>query len=299
MALSTADYDFVRTLVRSGSGLVLEDGKAYLASSRLAQVATRTGLGSDSEVVARLRTGKDPKLAREVVETLTVNETFFFRDIHPFETLKKTVLPELVRQRAGGRKLTIWCGACSTGQEPYSIAMILRDHFPALGGWDVQVVATDLSAAVLDRARAGRYSQMEVNRGLPAPLLVKHFDRVGADWVLKPEVRRAVSFRQHNLVTDPAAVSGADVVFLRNVLIYFDVPTKKAILGRVRTSMRPDGYLFLGGSETTWNMDDGFERVPCGPTVFYRPPGAATAMATTPMPAARLKEPDGPTPVPR
>jgi chemotaxis protein methyltransferase CheR len=194
---------------------------------------------------------------------MTTNETSFFRDTHPFDALRKHVLVDMLARRAAEKRLSIWCGACSTGQEPYTIALILREHFADRTdrtGWKIDILATDLSTDVLVRAREGRYSQLEVNRGLPAPLLVKHFERHGTEWRIKDDIRRLVEFRQLNLIDPIWAVGAADIVFLRNVLIYFDVPTKKAILRKVRGIMRRDGYLFLGGAETTLNIDDEFVR---------------------------------------
>lgn len=201
---------------------------------------------------------------------MTTNETSFFRDLHPFETLRTTVLPDVIARRASERRLHLWSAACSSGQEPYTIALVLREHFPALAGWTVRLVATDLSREILARARAGRYSQLEVNRGLPAPLLTKHFTREGMEWQLKDEVRRMVEFRELNLLEAWSGLADLDIVFIRNVLIYFDQDIKRGILGRVHRALRPGGYLFLGGAETTLNLDDRFERLHIGKTPCYR-----------------------------
>src|SRR5690348_7230774 len=200
------------------------------------------------------RGAEDPRLAREVVEAMTTNETSFFRDVHPFETLRTKVLPELVQVRGPGRALRIWCAAASTGQEPYSIAMLLREHFPAAAA-TVQLVATDINRAVLARAQSGVFRQLEVNRGLPAAMLIKYFEKSGLDWQLKPEIRRMVTFAEANLLEQWPIVGEQDIVFMRNVLIYFDVPTKRRILARVREAMANDGVLFLGGAETTTGID--------------------------------------------
>ncbi|CAN5367370.1 protein-glutamate O-methyltransferase CheR [soil metagenome] len=270
MTVSTAAFDYVRDLVAGRSGIALESRQAYLADARLAPVARAAGLGSVDDLVARLRIAPSGGLATQVVEAMTTNETSFFRDIGPFEALAQEVLPELMRRRAQTRTLTIWSAACSSGQEPYTIAMLLRERFPALAGWRVTIVATDLSSQMVERARAGRFSQLEVNRGLPARLLVKHFTRAGTQWQISDDLRRAVEFRQLNLVGDRPPLPAADVVFLRNVLIYFATPTKRAILGKVRSVLRPDGTLFLGGAETTLNLDDGFKRVQLGHGPSYR-----------------------------
>jgi chemotaxis protein methyltransferase CheR len=239
--------------------MVLDEDKLYLAETRLTPLAQREGFRSAADLVARLRADPVNGLHRKVVEAMTVNETFFFRDLHPFEALRRVVLPDLLQRRAAERQLRIWCAACSTGQEPYSVALTLREHFAGLPGWTHRILATDLSAAVLERAARGRYTQMEVNRGLPAPLLVKYFRRQGLDWQLCEDVRDAVEFRQLNLAESWSGLPRMDVVLLRNVLIYFDTATKKQILGRVRQLLRPDGYLFLGGVETPLNLRDDFE----------------------------------------
>ncbi len=269
--LSAADFSLVRELVRTRSGVVLDEEKAYLADSRLRQLARDIGLGSASDLVAAVRAGRTPALAQKLVEAMTTNETSFFRDGHPFESLESTILPDLLRRRAAERRLAFWCGACSTGQEPYSLVILLREKFPSLAAWDVRITATDLCTDILARARAGRYSQMEVGRGMPPELRAKYFEPSGNEWVLRESVRKAVEFRQANLLTDAPPAGSVDVVFLRNVLIYFDVPTKRAILDRARAALRPDGALFLGGTETTWNLHEGFARIPCGRGHFYRP----------------------------
>ncbi len=260
MALDLADFDFVSKLVMKRSAIVLEPEKSYLVESRLLPLARREGLASIAELVARMRSNPLNELQQKVVEAMTTNETSFFRDVIPFEALRKNVLPDLIKKRTRQRSLNIWCGASSTGQEPYSIAMLLCEHFANYGDWNINIVATDLSKDVLERAREGRYNQIEVNRGLPASLLLKYFERRGTEWHLTQAVRRLVEFRQLNLLEASWKMAAWDVVFLRNVLIYFDVATKKSILGKVRQVLRPDGYLFLGGAETTMNLDVAFER---------------------------------------
>jgi chemotaxis protein methyltransferase CheR len=270
MAACQADYDFVRRLVYERSAVALEADKAYLIEARLAPVARATGCADITDLITRIRSQAFNDLHRQVVEALMTNETSFFRDLHPYEALRRVVLPDLITKRGAERAVTVWCGACSSGQEPYTIQMVLREHFPTLASWNVKMLATDISAVVLARAQEGRYNQLEVNRGLPAPLLVKYFERNGVDWQVKEPLRRAIEFRTLNLATTWAGIPRLDLVFLRNVLIYFDVPTKRAILGRVRDVLRPDGYLFLGGAETTLNLDAAFERVPIDKTVCYR-----------------------------
>jgi chemotaxis protein methyltransferase CheR len=206
-----------------------------------------------------------------VVDALTINETSFFRDAHPFEALRTHILPELIEKRRASRTLRIWCAACSSGQEPYSVALTIKEHFPELAGWRVELVGTDLSPTMLDRAREGRYSRLEVNRGLPARLLVKYFEQDGTDYRIDDSVRRMVTFRPHNLASPWPSLPQTDVVFMRNVLIYFGLETKREILTKVKRVLRPDGYLLLGGAETTVHVDDTFTRTPIGRTTFYRP----------------------------
>jgi chemotaxis protein methyltransferase CheR len=261
MALSQEDFDFVRAFVQKRSAIVLEKEKAYLAETRLALVARREGLASIDDLVAQLRAAPANGLHQKVVEAMTINETSFFRDVKPFEALRKLVVPELMRRRAGERRLSIWCVASSTGQEPYSVALSLHEHFPALRDWRLNILATDLSSEAIERARRSCYTQMEVNRGLPVTLLVKHFRKEGVDWQLKDYIRKMVEFRQLNLIEAWPALPAMDIVLLRNVLIYFDVQTKRDILTKLHQVLRPEGYLFLGGAETTLHLDDTFERV--------------------------------------
>lgn len=270
MALSPSECDFIRTLVRRRSGIVLEREKVYLVETRLATLARREGLASLESLLAKFHTPAANDLYDKVVEAMTTNETSFFRDSQPFEALRQVVIPELRKQRAAQRRLFIWCGAASSGQEPYSVSMLLQEHFPALADWNVRILATDLSAEMLERARRGVYSQFEVNRGLPAHLLVKYFERRGPEWRLKEAVRRPVEFRKVNLVEPWPPMAAPDVILMRNVLIYFDVETKKTILGKIRRLLPPDGYLFLGGAETTMNLDDAFERIPFERSGCYR-----------------------------
>jgi chemotaxis protein methyltransferase CheR len=219
--------------------------------------------------MAEVRAEKQCVHAR-VVEAMTTNETSFFRDLQPFEAFSKLVLPELMARREKERRLQIWCAASSTGQEPYSIAMLLREHRPSLQDWKLQIQASDLANTVLERARKGAFTQLEVNRGLPAAMLCKYFQKQGAECQIKDEIRSLIEFFQLNLVAPWPALPATDVIFLRNVLIYFDVATKQQILARVRKVLRPDGFLFLGGAETTMNLDESFERVPYERSGCYR-----------------------------
>lgn len=272
--IDTADFAFIRDLVRTRSAIVLDHTKTYLAESRLQPLVQSEGFGSISDLVLRLRAERFGKLHRRVVEAMTTNETSFFRDVLPFDALRTDILPALVRARAATRAFSIWCAACSCGQEPYSIALVIREYFPELGGWDIRLTATDINTEVLARAARAEFTQLEVNRGLPAPLLVKYFSRHGLVWTLDESVRSLVRFHQINLA-DPWALAGPiDLIFMRNVLIYFDIETKRSILARARRLLRPDGYLFLGAAETTHNLSDDLERAPIGRTWAYRPKGA-------------------------
>jgi chemotaxis protein methyltransferase CheR len=262
-------FGFVCDLVRRESAIVLEAGKEYLVESRLLPLARAQGDLDIDSYVDRARRSPHGPVVREIVEALTTNETSWFRDSEPFVGLRGSVLPELVAARTSARRLRVWSAACSSGQEPYSIAMVLAEA-PQLAGWSFEVLGTDLSLEMVERARDGRYSQLEMNRGLPAPSLVRWFERDGAAWRVNRELAAMASFRQLNLVRPLPALGRFDLVFLRNVLIYFDLATKRDVLQRLRAVLAPDGYLFLGASETTMGVDDAWERVPVGRSSVYR-----------------------------
>jgi chemotaxis protein methyltransferase CheR len=268
--MTESDYGFVAQLLLERTAIALEPGKEYLVESRLAPVARRHGLGSVEEFIKLLRAPGARGLSDEVIEAMVTTETSFFRDIHPFETLRKTVIPEMIAARGNEKRLAIWCAASSSGQEPYTIAMILREYFPELTGWAIKFQATDISQEILGRAKEGRYSQIEVNRGLPAALLLKYFRQNGAHWQIADDIRRMIDFQPLNLAGMWPAMPAFDLVFLRNVMIYFDVETKKSILRRVARVLRPDGYLILGGAETTFNLDDSYKRVETLKAGYYR-----------------------------
>jgi chemotaxis protein methyltransferase CheR len=280
--LGQFEFDFLRGLIRERSAIVLEPGKEYLVESRLGPLLRQRGFPSAVELVAALRAAPRGELARVVVEAMTTNETSFFRDVHPFETLRTTILPELLVARALERKLRIWSNACSSGQEAYSIAMLLAEHFPQLRDWDVSILATDLSRDMVHRTQEGTYGQLEVNRGLPASHLAKYFIRCGTHWQVKPDLRRLVQAREMNLAEPWPPLVRFDVIMLRNVLIYFDLETKRAILRRARQVLRPDGVLFLGSAETTVMVDDAWERLTGGSWVAYRPSLVAGRPAAVP-----------------
>lgn len=269
MSVSPASFAFVAGLVHRRAGIVLEPGKEYLVDARLGPLALEVGAASVDVLVERLRREPaDPELVRRAVESLTTNETSFFRDLHPFEALKQKILPDLIAAARTRRSLRIWCAAASTGQEPYSIAMMLRDAFPELASWELRIDATDINRAVVERAQSGIFRQLEVNRGLPARFLVKYFEKAGLDWQIRPEIRKMVRFSELNLLERWPHRAPYDVVMMRNVLIYFDVATKKDVLARLPAAMTKGGYLFLGGGETTIGSDFTAERMP-GPSIAY------------------------------
>lgn len=270
VAMEPSTFEYVRDLVREHSAIALESHKGYLVESRLVPVARQHGMDSLDVFIDSLRGKPFGRLHAQLVEAMTTNETSFFRDFHPFDALKDEILPRLMQARSSTRTLHIWSAACSTGQEPYTIVMLLREHFPQLAGWKVRLLATDLSSQVLEKAKEGVYTQAEINRGLPAPLLIKYFDRVGLQWQLKPEIRRCVEFQRLNLIESWPHFPAMDLVFLRNVLIYFTPDTKRQILGNVRKRMAADGTLFLGAAETTLGLDEGYVRVSHGKSSMYR-----------------------------
>jgi len=271
MNLAETDADYIRELVRERSAIVVDANKTYLIESRLAPVARQQGLGNAGDLVAALRRQPRGQLRDLIVDAMTTNETSFFRDPNLWKGLEEEILPQLIEARRPMKALNFWSAACSSGQEPYSLAMLLLDRFPELADWNVRIIATDLSAEMLGRAAAGRFTQLEVNRGMPAPMLVKHFTRTGAQWQISDRVRQMVEFRVVNLVQPWPFLPAIDVLFCRNVLIYFDLETKRDILDKSRNVLRPDGYLLLGGAETTLNVDDRFERVAASRATAYRP----------------------------
>jgi chemotaxis protein methyltransferase CheR len=276
MALSAHEFAFVCDLVRRESAIVLGPGKEYLVETRLLPLARRAGSSTVSEFVTRAQHRPDPGVHQGIVEALTTNETSWFRDQEPFAVLRDVVLPELRAARPDGHSLRVWSAACSSGQEPYSLALTLKEAVPA--GWNYEILGTDISTEMVARAEAGKFSQLEMNRGLPAAMLVKHFEREGMHWRVSAPVRRNVSFRRVNLAVPLPSLPAFDVIFLRNVLIYFDVETKRSVLRRVRSLLKPDGWLFLGSAETTIGIDGDFERVVARRTSVYRPRVGYTAL---------------------
>ncbi len=260
--MTPLDYDYLRNLLRARSGLVLSAEKQYLVESRLLPVARRAGIAGLADLVQELKKGaKAEPLAVEVVEAMTTNESFFFRDKIPFEHFRNTMIPALLAARAGSRRIRIWCAAAATGQEPYSLAMALKEMGDRLAGWRIEIVATDLSNDVLEKARAGIYSQFEVQRGLPIALLIKYFSRIGDTWQVAPDLRAMVQYRTLNLISDFGHLGTFDVIFCRNVLIYFDQATKTGVLDRVARVIGRDGYLVLGAAETVVGLTESFKPV--------------------------------------
>lgn len=257
--MTPSDYDYLRKLLKDRSGLVLSGDKAYLVESRLLPITRRIGLASLSELIAQLKAPGAEKLIVDVVEAMTTNESFFYRDKIPFDHFRDGIMPSLIKARAGQRRIRIWCAAASTGQEPYSLAMIIREMAAQLAGWRIEILATDLSTEVLEKAKAGVYSQFEVQRGLPIQMLVKYFTQNGETWEILPEIKAMVQFRPLNLLSDFSHLGTFDVIFCRNVLIYFDQPTKINVLERCARVLEPDGFLVLGAAETVVGLTESFK----------------------------------------
>jgi chemotaxis protein methyltransferase CheR len=276
VTIAPTDFAYVRELVHRRSAVLLEAGKEYLVESRLLPIAQASGDGSLHRLVCRLRGSPEGPLHKQVVEAMMTNETSWFRDHHPFDALESVILPDLLERRARERRLTAWSAATASGQEAYSIAMVLHDRLAADPTWNLRVLASDLSEEMVRRTKAGRYSQLEVNRGLPAARLVRHFTRVGTEWEVNEPLRRMVEVMQLNLAAPFPPLPPVDVMFLRNVLIYFSLDTRRQLLDRVRRVLRPDGYLVLGGAESPLNVA-AFERVPLDRATVYRPRGGQAA----------------------
>ena len=259
--MNPADFEFISSLIMSRSGLVLTPDKSYLLESRLMPVARRHGLKGLDDLINTVRTRRDEALIVEITEAMTTNESFFFRDTRPFDLLRNEVLPPFLASRSGQKRLRIWCAAASSGQEPYSIAIILKELGVKLAGWKIEIVGTDISHDILNKAKKAQYSQFEVQRGMPIQLLLKYFDKVDENWVVKPEISNMVQFKYWNLLEDPKPLGHFDIVFCRNVLIYFDAPTKGKVLETISRVMPEDGMMFLGGAETVLGVSDKFKPV--------------------------------------
>ena len=270
-AISRQDYLYLRDLLREQIGYNLTDGKEYLIDSRLGPIAASFELGSVTELLERVRRTGDRGIRESLVEAMTINETYFFRAARMFENFSRVMLPELIRTRAATRRVRIWCAACSTGQEPYSIAMTLADHFPELDTWRVDLLATDVAEQALERARQGVYNQFEVQRGLPIQSLLKHFTKVGDHWRISDDLRRRVRFDKFNLLDVFFDLGGPfDIILIRNVLIYVEPATASSVFSKLHGAIAHDGYLVLGESETILGLTDRFA-IPDGAVYFYRP----------------------------
>ncbi len=254
--MNTQDFQLLSGIVLERSGLVLTEEKVYLLESRLVPLARQRGMNTLEDLANELRRSNDEKLKEEITEAMTTNETFFFRDTKPFDIFRETVLPQLLETRASKKTLRIWNAACSTGQEPYSVAMLLKEEAAKMAGWRVEILATDISNEVLEKAKAGLYSQFEVQRGLPIQLLIKYFQQMGEMWQIDSSIRAMVKFQKMNLLDNLSILGNFDVIFCRNVLIYFDHEMKAKVLGQMHQIMAGDGALFLGGAETVLGICD-------------------------------------------
>jgi len=270
LSINAEDFEAIRNFLRENSGISLQDGKEYLVEGRLASILAREGFADFGEMIRCLQDKNSVTLRKKVLEAMTTNETSFFRDRHPFETLRTGVLPEFLIKRQEQKKLEIWCAACSSGQEPYSLAMLILDKFPQIKGWNIKIIASDISEEMLERSREGIYSQFEVARGLPGHYVPKFFQRFGSKWEVKQELKEMMEFRQLNLNSSLTGFPPVDILFIRNVLIYFDGNTKKAILKKVKGLLKPDGYLFLGSGENVAGLDDHFEQTEYSTSSCFR-----------------------------
>jgi chemotaxis protein methyltransferase CheR len=285
--MTPLDYEFLRRVLKERSGLDLSTDKQYLVESRLVPLARKVGLSGIPDLVSKLKGGSAEALTTEVVEAMTTNETFFFRDKVPFDHLRDTILPLLLASRASRRTIRIWSAASSTGQEPYSIAMLLKEKAAALAGWRVEIVATDLSQEVLEKSKAGIYSQFEVQRGLPIQLLVKYFTQIGELWQINSELRGMVQHSQLNLLQDFSHLGRFDVIFCRNVLIYFDQDTKINTFERMLRMIEPDGMLMLGAAESVVGITDAFRPFPDKRGLYQPNPARGGARVPLRVVAAR------------
>jgi chemotaxis protein methyltransferase CheR len=266
--LTQGQFSALSGLLKNETAVVLETGKEYLVESRLTGIAREEGFTSLSEMIDAVLTRSNLCLTKKVLLALTTNETSFFRDVAAFELFKTTAMVDLIRKRAHTKALTIWSAACSTGQEPYSIALSIKENFPELENWNVRILASDLNSKILKNAEEGSYTSLEVNRGLPIQLLVKHFSQNGDRYQLSADIRKRVSFFEQNLIAS-WPTTPVDILFMRNVLIYFDTETKRQIFEKIKTALVPDGYLFLGVAETPYRIVEGFTKV-TGSTNIYR-----------------------------
>ena len=269
--MTPADYEYLSNFLLGTSGLALGTSKEYLIEARLIPLAQSLGLDGISELVEELKKGAELKVTSAVTEAMTTNETSFFRDKTPFEELKNHLIPKLMEARKTSKRLKIWCAAAATGQEPYTISMILDDSFPQLRGWSVEILATDLDQQALERSRSGIYTQFEVQRGLPIQMLMKYFEQIDTGWLIKEKMRNTIQWKQLNLLDNFNHLGKFDIIFCRNVLIYFQQETKKSVLDRFGTMIQNDGYLYLGAAETVLGITEAFDRIREYKSAVYLP----------------------------
>jgi chemotaxis protein methyltransferase CheR len=285
--MNAPEFDYIANLLKQRSGLALGKDKSYLLETRLSPIAARAKVASVEELIRGLRQGRHAEFIAEITSAMTTNESSFFRDGRPFETFRTDILPRLLERRDKSKTIRIWCAAASTGQEPYTLAMLLKEEKALFGSHRIEIIGTDIAPEVLARAREGIYSHFEVQRGLPARLLVKYFDKVDDQWQIKPELRQMVQYREFNLLNDLKPLGRFDIIFCRNVLIYFDQPTKANVLSAMNGIIADDGVLFLGGAETVLGISDKFKLV-AGQRGVYSPvftaPAPRMAIPTSPVP---------------
>ncbi len=285
--MKVADFELFKDLLYKQSGLVITPDKSYLLDSRLTPVAKKWNFPSMDVMAVQLRSIPDQKLVKDIVEAMTTNETSFFRDMKPFQLFEDTILPHMLKARAGKKTLRIWCAAASSGQEPYTLAMVLKEKAHLMPGWKFEIIATDISDDILDIARQGIYSQFEVQRGLPIQFLMKYFTQMNEKWQLKDEVRNMIKFSNFNLLADMSKLGTFDIVFCRNVLIYFDEKTKGNVLDRMAKQMEKDAFLLLGGAETVLGITEKFKLMP-EKRGLYVQSDSPLAIATPPAPPAAI-----------
>jgi chemotaxis protein methyltransferase CheR len=274
MQTTSTGYEYLRQLVYGISQNVLDPSRDYLFETRLSKLLRNQSMTRLDELVAQLRVQRNPALERSIAEAMTINETSFFRDSRPFELLRTDLLPQLIEERRHVRTLRFWSAACSTGQEAYSLGMLMQEHFPMLAGWNIRIEGTDINGEVVERAKVGSYHRIEMNRGLPARFVVRYFDHAGEEWVMKPVVRNLCNFRQANLCSSPLPFSRTDdcfdVIFLRNVMLYFSLETRKTLMAGIHRVLAPDGILFLGSSEQPADLSL-WTAILAGGTCYFKP----------------------------
>ena len=270
MTIKSNDFDYISKVIREECGIILEKGKEYLIETRVTPLMRHENLESIESLVKKIKSETRGDLKQALIESMITNETSFFRDIHPFEILNSKIIPELIEKRKAEEELNIWCGASSSGQEPYSLAIIIKNNFPQINTWKINFLVSDISNKNLKRCKSGIYTQLEVNRGLSPTLLARYFDRKGMEWQVKDELRQVMQFQIINLAGSWPKMLQLDLVMMRNVLIYFSLQMRKKVLGKISKLLKADGYLFLGAAETTINLDKNFERIPFNQSGCYR-----------------------------